>query len=80
MSEFESEEEAKAYACSLLGIKDEDLPKPRKIFYEFPIGRTLEVYDLPEGKVSFGIGWSRSGRRKVFYGVWLIEGEEVKRV
>jgi hypothetical protein len=78
MIEFESEEEAKAYACSLLGLKQEDLPKPRKIMYEFPIDRTLEVYSVD--KISFGIGWSRSGRGKIFYGVWVIEGEEVKRV
>jgi len=79
MSEFESEEEAKVYACSLLGVKQEDLPKPRKVMYEFPIDRTLEVYDVDE-KISFGVGWSRSGRRKIFYGLWIIEGEEVKRV
>jgi hypothetical protein len=78
MIEFESEEEAKAYARRLLGLKQEYLPKPRKVVYEFPIDRTLEVYNAD--KISFGIGWSRSEGRKVLYGLWLIEGKEVKRV
>jgi hypothetical protein len=81
VTEFESEEEAKAYACKLLGIP-EALDKPRKVIYGFPIDRTLEVYELTkEGrKLSFGVGWRRSGRGKVFYGLWLIEGEDVKQV
>jgi hypothetical protein len=68
MIEFENEEEAKTYACRLLGLKQEDLPKPRKVMYEFPIDRTLEVYNIRD-KISFGIGLSRSEGRKTFYGL-----------
>ena len=80
MTEYASEEEAKLAGFRMLGISPEEASsiKPKKIMYEFPIQRTLDVYEV--GKKAFGVGWYRSGRRKILYGLWLIDGESIRQV
>lgn len=84
MSEYKSEKEALETASKMLEISLESIEKvkPKKVFYEFPLYKWLDVYEIDKDgrKLTFGVSPTRTHGRKVFYGLWIIEGEEINRV
>lgn len=84
MSEYKSEEEALETASKMLEIPLESIKKtePKKIFYELPLYKWLEVYEVEKDgrKISFGVSPTRTHGKEIFYGLWMIEGEKIRRV